>query len=270
MTPTLDHIVILVSYQTLQKLPKSLENVLTVIDGGTHADGRTVNKLVEFSDGVYIELIAFQEGLDPEQRKVHRWGELEENTIVDWAYTLPNEKDFGTIQKQVKESSTKVVYHDPVPGGRLRPDGVELKWSVASAYTVSGQPLQPGKAPFWCLDRTQRHLRVPYQNDDGSYPSYTKHPSGATGVSSVSVSVPQPDRDTIAQVYNGIHVSSPEEETWHFIVHSGSTQGSHLLKLENSQDEQRHIHFTLLGDDGSPRNIEIVPGLTVSIDSGAR
>ncbi|KAG8672183.1 hypothetical protein FPOAC2_05551 [Fusarium poae] len=270
MTPTLDHIVILVSYKTLQELPKLLENVLIVIDGGTHADGRTVNKLIEFSDGVYIELIAFQEGLDPEQRKAHRWGELEENTIVDWAYTLPDEKDFGIIQKQVKESSTKVVYHDPVPGGRLRPDGVELKWSVASAYTVSSQPLQPGKAPFWCLDRTQRHLRVPYQNGDGSQPSYTQHPSKATGVSSVSVFVPQTDRDTISQVYNGIHGTSSEEGTWHFIVHSGSTQGKHLLTLKNSQDEQRHIHITLLGDDDSPSNIEIVPGLTVSIDSGAR
>ncbi|KAF5244605.1 hypothetical protein FAUST_2121 [Fusarium austroamericanum] len=267
MTSILDHIVILVSYQTLQSLPKLLESDLNVIDGGTHADGRTVNKLVIFSDGVYIELIAFQEALDPEERKKHRWGELEENTIVDWAYTLPDEKDFGTIQDRVKQSTSEVTYHDPVPGGRLRPDGVQLKWSVASAYSVSGQALQPGKVPFWCLDRTQRHLRVPYRKEDGSQPSYAKHPSGVIGVSSVSVFVPQTERDTIAQVYNGIHGSAAQEETWHFTVHSGSTQGKHLLKLDNSQNGQRRIHLTLIGQQSSPCNIEIVPGVVVGIDS---
>jgi hypothetical protein len=111
-------------------------------------------------------------------------------------------------------------------------------------------------------------LRVPYRNDDGSQPSYTKHPSGASGVSSVSVFVSGTERDTIARVYTGIHGSTAEEGTWRFIVHSGSTQGKQLLTLENSQDGERHIHFTLLGDKGSPRNIEIVPGLNVGIDSG--
>ncbi|GKU05868.1 glyoxalase bleomycin resistance protein dioxygenase superfamily [Fusarium langsethiae] len=270
MTPTLDHIVVLVSYETLQQLPKLLENDLIVIDGGTHADGRTVNKLIEFSDGVYIELIAFQEGLDPEQRKTHRWGKLKENTIVDWAYTLPNEKDFGVIQKQVMESNSEVFYHLPVSGGRLRPDGVELKWSVASAYNVSGQAVHPGKVSFWCLDRTERNLRVTYQNDDGSQPSYTKHPSGAVGVSSVSVFVPQTERDTIAKVYTGIHGSKEEKKAWRFIVHSGSTQGKHLLMLENSQDGERHIHLALLGDKGKSRNIEIVPGVIVSIEADIR
>ncbi|RGP77276.1 hypothetical protein FLONG3_4791 [Fusarium longipes] len=268
MPPILDHIVILVSYQTLQELPKRLENELIVIDGGTHADGRTVNKLVIFSDGVYIELIAFQDGLDPDQRKAHRWGEAKEDTIVDWAYTLPHEKDFGVIQERVIESNPEVVYHDPVPGGRLRPDGVELKWSVASAYTVSGQALQPGKAPFWCLDRTQRHLRVPYENDDGSEPSYTKHPSGVIGVSLVAVLVSEAERESISKVYTGIHGSTAERQVWHFDVHSGSTKGKQLITLDTSQDGQRHIHLTLLSDKASPGKIDIVPGLEVIVDSG--
>lgn len=267
LRPILDHIVILVSYQTLQDLPKRLESVLTVIDGGAHADGRTVNKLIEFSDGVYIELIAFQDGLDLEKRKTHRWGELQENTLVDWAYTLPNEKDFGVIQQRVKEANSEIIYHDPVPGGRIRPDGVELKWSVASAYTTSGKAVHPGKAPFWCLDRTPRHLRVPYQEDDGSEPPYTKHPSGAVGVSGVSISVPKEERHIIAGVYDGIHGSATEEGTWPFVVHSGATKGKQEISLESIQDQERHIHLTLLGVKSSPENIEILPGLSFGFES---
>ncbi|SPJ74203.1 uncharacterized protein FTOL_03933 [Fusarium torulosum] len=266
LRPILDHIVILVSYQTLQDLPKRLENVLTVIDGGTHADGRTVNKLIEFSDGVYIELIAFQDGLDPEKRKTHRWGEQEENTVIDWAYTLPREKDFGVIQQRVKESNSEVVYHDPVSGGRIRPDGVELKWSVASAYTTPGEALHPGTAPFWCLDRTPRHLRVPYEDEDGSSPSYTKHPSGAVGVSGVSISVPEAEWETIGRVYDGIHGSSTKEGAWSFVVHSGSTEGKHQITLGSSQDQQRQIHLSLLGDEDSPSSIDILPGLKFSFE----
>ncbi|KAM0339559.1 hypothetical protein ACHAPU_010858 [Fusarium lateritium] len=259
--PILDHIVILVSYQTLQELPQRLESVLTVIDGGTHADGRTLNKLIEFSDGVYVELIAFQDGLDPKKRKTHRWGELEENTVIDWAYTLPQEKDFGIIQQRVKEASSEVVYHDPVAGGRIRPDGVELKWSVASAYNTSGKALHPGKAPFWCLDRTARHLRVPYKEEDGSSPSYTKHPSGAIGVSNISIQVPDAERDTIVKVYDGIHGSVAEEGSWPFVVHSGLTKAKHQISLGSSQDQQRHIYLTLLGDKTSPSSIDILPGI---------
>lgn len=92
--PILDHVVILVSYKSLQELPKNLENSLIVIEGGSHADGRTVNKLIIFSDGSYIELIAFRDGLDPERRKERRWGSLKECAIVDWAYTLADVREF--------------------------------------------------------------------------------------------------------------------------------------------------------------------------------
>ncbi|KAF5248684.1 hypothetical protein FANTH_5754 [Fusarium anthophilum] len=229
LRPILDHIVILVSYQTLQELPKRLGSALTVIDGGAHADGRTVNKLIEFSDGVYIELIAFQDGLDPEKRKTHRWGELEENTLVDWAYTLPDEKNFGVIQQRVKEANSEIFL-----------------------------PL---------ASRWRSHLRVPYKEDNGSDASYTKHPSGAIGISGVSISVSKEERDVIAAVYDGIHGSTTGKGTWPFVVHSGSTKGKQEITLEVSQDQESYIHLTLLGDKGSPESIEILPGVKFSFES---
>ncbi|CAI4213524.1 unnamed protein product [Parascedosporium putredinis] len=205
--PILDHIIILVSFNDLQALPQKLEDSLTVIDGGAHTDGLTVNKLVIFPDGVYLEFIAFRDDADPDGRKAHQWGSLEEGAIVDWAYTLRDENEFAGVQKRVREASDPAVgvwYKDPVPGGRTRPDGVELKWAVSFSRDAAGKPLWPGTAPFWCFDRTPRHNRVPYHdNETGAAPAYTKHASGAVGVSRVSVTVPEKEFLIISQAYEG-------------------------------------------------------------------
>src|SRR5690625_157113 len=116
--PTLDHIVILVSHQTLQTIPDRLQDVLVVAPGGAHADGLTSNKLILLADGVYIEFIAFFDDVDPERRRRHRWGNLKENNIVDWAYTLPHEGGFGAVQQRVADAQAGYTYDDPVAGGR--------------------------------------------------------------------------------------------------------------------------------------------------------
>lgn len=268
LRPILDHIVILVAYHDLQELPSRLKDSLTIIDGGSHADGRTLNKLVIFPDGTYIELIAFQDGLDPERRKEHRWGSLDEGAIIDWAHTLPHESDFSVIQKRLGETSSGITYRDPVKGGRIRPDGTELKWAVASAQDTSDKPLHPGSAPFWCLDRTPRNLRVPYSKDDQSgAPSYTEHPSGARGVSQVTVSVPEQHLPALSQVYDAIHgpATTPdgENKSWQFLVHSGAKEGKQAISLRGSKAQRPHIDLALLGDERSPRSIEVLPGLTL-------
>lgn len=49
-----------------------VQQALTDIAGGKHADGKTENKLILFRDGTYLELIAFVND-DPEKRKGHWW-----------------------------------------------------------------------------------------------------------------------------------------------------------------------------------------------------
>ncbi|SPO07023.1 uncharacterized protein DNG_09717 [Cephalotrichum gorgonifer] len=272
--PILDHIVILVSYQTLEELPKLLEESLTVIEGGSHADGRTLNQLIIFPDGVYVELIAFQEDLDPERRKEHRWGSLAEGGIIDWAYTLTDADDFTAIQRRVAEANaeTGVTYQDPIPGGRLRPDGVELKWAVSSAQDASLKSLWPGTAPFWCLDRTPRHLRVPYRDEaTGGAPAYTTHPSGATGVSRVSVSVPEEEFSLADKIYEGVHgppvESGPAKKVWPWAVHAGSSEGRQQVTLSAAAaGQERRITITLVGKPDSPSSIQVLPGLTFDFD----
>lgn len=265
--PILDHIVILVSYDDLQEIPHRLKDSLTVIDGGTHADGVTLNKLIIFADGTYIEIIAFQKGVDPNKRKQHRWGLLEEGSIVAYAHTLPEEGQFSIIQKRVADEGVGVTYRDPVSGGRIRPDGVELKWAVASVHGPDGAPLQPGVAPFWCLDRTPRELRVPYQGEDKAY---TTHPSGARGVSKLRVEIPEADLSVLGKVYQGIHgsdsSSATDESSWGFLVHSGLQEGAHKVSLRPGKEGRPHIALTLLGNKDSPKSVELLPGVIATFE----
>lgn len=261
--PILDHIVILVSHSTLLTLPTALKESFTVIVGGTHADGLTTNNLILFQDGSYIELIAFFDDLDPDRRASHRWGRLPENAIIDWAYTLPHEDDFAAIQSRVAEAQSAYVYRDPVAGGRERPDGEVLKWAVAAAEEKSKASLaSPGKLPFWCLDRTPRELRVPYQSNP-----QTKHPSGALGVSKVIVRVAE-ELDDLSKAYSGIHDGSGAEGSWKFAAFSGDQPGGthHHVSILGAEGAGS-IELVLLGSKESPKSIEILPGITLKFDT---
>lgn len=272
--PLLDHIVILVTFQDLQDLPKRLEDDLIVIDGGEHAGGLTVNKLIIFADGTYIELIAFNKGADPEKRKKHRWGQLEEGTIIDWAFTLRHESDFGTVQKRVRDVDVGTVYSDLVPGGRTRPDGTVLKWSISAAEKTTGELVWPGHAPFWCLDRTPRRLRVPYQDEqeDGSVRgllAHTQHPSGVQGVSHVAVSVPE-DFSSLRAVYDAVLTTNPgagsTDTAWRFQVPAQNNGGPRKISLSTTQQNSPEIKLSLLGNGNSPKVIKLLPGLTIDVE----
>ncbi|KAI6305844.1 hypothetical protein MCOR34_008335 [Pyricularia oryzae] len=177
---------------------------------GVHAGGATENKFILLADGIYLELIAFTEGVDPVKRAQHRWGARPEGRIVDWALTFPGSgKKFYKVQDRVRSRAAGVVYGDPVPGGRTTPSGTELKWAVADPRLAqdgegSNIPvifIEAGEAPFWCFDRTPRRLRVPHD-----VPANMLHPSGAIGVAGVIVFV----ADTAAfeafkKVYDGIY-----------------------------------------------------------------
>lgn len=201
-TPILDHIVILVPHETLTNLPPWLTDAFTVLEGGRHADGVTENKLILFRDGVYFELIAFVPGKE-EERKSHRWGARRSGHIVDWANTLHSEDDLEVIRDRIKAASTGIQYTSPTPGGRIKPDGTELKWIISSPYLDEAAGLDGfigGEAPFWCLDRTPRENRVPFHVADN-----VKHPSGALGVHQVSIFVRDKAQfDTLKGTYDAL------------------------------------------------------------------
>ncbi|PNY29783.1 Uncharacterized protein TCAP_00304 [Tolypocladium capitatum] len=263
--PCLDHVVILVSHETLVGLPDRLRESFTVAPGGTHADGLTCNSLILFEDGVYIELIAFFDDIDADRRSKHRWGRLKEGTVVDWAYTLRHESDFAAVRQRVDDAQAGLTYSDAVSGGRTKPDGTVLKWAVAVARDAQGNASRPGSLPFWCLDRTNRQLRVPYEQDDGQ----TQHPCGARGVSSLALAVPEQEATALGRVYDAIHGRSSTAGSghgWRFGVPSGSAAGKHAIWVSGG-DGASGITLVLRGSGHSPAAVALLPGLALQIES---
>ncbi|KIL89135.1 hypothetical protein FAVG1_07529 [Fusarium avenaceum] len=274
--PILDHFAILVSYQTLQTVTEKLKDSLVVIDGGAHADGLTVNKLIHLADGTYLEFIAFVEGVDPEKRRSHRWGNLEEGKIADWAHTLHSEADYAKLQKRVADAGNGVTYGDLTSLQRHRPDGVLMKCLVSVALNPEGGRIFPGTIPFWCVDETERHLRSPFkaENGDGLH-EYTKHPSHAQGVSRVTILLPENDIATYKPVYDAIHNQSATSGTdgysWPYELPAGPNSGSNnvVLSTLNGVNGKAEIKLTLLGTKESPESIEILPGLVLGFEHAA-
>lgn len=137
----------------------------TVTPGGEHADGVTHNALIAFADGSYLELVAFR---DPARALTHRWWKIAAGGggLADFALLSDDlAADISALQE--------LVSIPPQQGGRIRPDGVELKWRTA----VLKAPL-----PFVIEDLTARELRVP-----GG--AAAEHANGAKGIASVVVGV---------------------------------------------------------------------------------
>lgn len=254
---------ILVSAATLDSIDDHFKDVFTVSPGGEHANGHTYNKLLLFQDGVYIELIAFKDHVSLEDRKKHPWGQLENNTIVDWAVTLPEEGLLKQVQARVRESGSRINYQDTWDNGRRRPDGVELKWSMSFALDEDGKQVFPGTLPFWCLDQTDRALRVPYE--DGKT---TTHPSGALGVSRVHVKLSVSELAAVKPVYAAVFTDGPDtgaDSQWQYIVPSGATNGKQLVAISEGEGK-RSVHITFAGSEPSASTVEILPGLTVAFE----
>lgn len=212
MSVTLDHIVILVSHEVLDDLPAWLTESFTILEGGRHSDGITENKLILFQDGVYIELIAFLQEIPTEKRASARWGLRSEGEVVDFALTLlpsradgveassPEDIFHDAIQARMRQAQADFDYLDPVAGGRMTPDGTELRWAISvpswthppvlgkNKTTPYGHPrdgVVEGELPFWCLDRTLWDLRVPFQARRDA----TEHTCGAAGVRAIELYV---------------------------------------------------------------------------------
>ncbi|HEX6288435.1 MAG TPA: VOC family protein [Herpetosiphonaceae bacterium] len=176
MLTHLDHLVILVR-DLAQAVGDYQQLGFTVTPGGTHADGLTRNALIAFADGTYLELIAF---VDPDDRRDNTWGWRRflatGGGLID--YCVASDDLAADVQAFQARGFT---VQGPTPGGRKRPDGVELRWLSAS-FWQAGREL-----PFLIQDLTPRELRVPGGNA-------THHPNGATGIRDLTIATANLDR----------------------------------------------------------------------------
>lgn len=172
MTLTIDHVVIAV--RDLEEAATDYRTVgFNVIPGGQHADGLTHNALIVFQDGTYLELLAptplaqitanrSEEGFLP----LLRQGE--------GLATFALQSDDLAADRAAMLARGLVAGITPV-AGRVRPDGIELRWQTAL--------LVDGWQPFFIQDVTPRSLRVPDQKE------IRTHPNTALGMARIKVAV---------------------------------------------------------------------------------
>lgn len=181
----LDHLVLYLPLDPSTNLPSCpdyLEENFTLSPGGFHADGTTSNTLILLADGCYIELISF---VNRSAAPAHWWGP--DASFVGWKdWCLTNDKT-----PEVNYESIKSTHGQPIPGGRRRADGVQVKWAVTFPKGEHGGQSVRGRLPFFCHDTTTRNTRVPI-NDD-----VITHASGALGVIQLTIIVK--DNDMLEQ-----------------------------------------------------------------------
>ncbi|KAL6864019.1 glyoxalase-like domain-containing protein [Trichoderma novae-zelandiae] len=214
-----DHVILLVPHEQLVSPPQWLSNAFTLLDGGVHEGGLTENKLVVFEDGVYLELIAFVDGANPQHRALHPWGKQPDGNIIHWAHTIlsheedqgPNtsEQRFRAVQARIEDSKVGIKYLDPEPGSRTMADGSKRIWANAVPnFDDYKGPVWINQQPFWTFDRTRRSLRAP------ATPENTSHPSGVVGVAAISLFVK--DQQTVVNMvpfYNAMFNEAAVKET---------------------------------------------------------
>lgn len=182
MDPTLalDHIVIAVN--DLEAAIADYRAMgFQVLVGGQHPGRTSHNALIVFADGAYLEIIAWRAPA-PEERWYRTLRDHGEG-LVDFAL-LPHDTAQMLAEARARGLDTLT---GPLAGGRVRPDGEQLRWQTARHATPD--------VPFLCGDITPRALRVP----EGDVRT---HPNGALGVAQITVAVH--DLDTTLGRYRAL------------------------------------------------------------------
>jgi hypothetical protein len=175
MATGIDHIVIAVR-DLDQTIADYTAAGFTVTPGGEHTNGETHNALVAFSDGAYFELIAWKHP-DKVQDTVW-WRRLQDGEgFVDFALRTA---DLDAEVARLREEGLDTP--DPIPGGRLRPDGQAVEWQNLR-FDPAGHPA----LPFYCHSTNDRSLRVPF--GDAAI-----HANGVTGIDTIFIGVADLDQ----------------------------------------------------------------------------
>ena len=150
---------------------------------GYVADDRTVNRLIFFKDGFYLELIAFIHD-DPVRAAGHGWDK--DFGLVDVALTTRRPFDHAALRGRLQQSTSDILYTDPIHGRRTQLKEWDVEWEVTFPTGI-----ERGAVPFWCHDVTPREARVP--GTEGN----TQHPCGAIGVAGIIIETGEAEFDRV-------------------------------------------------------------------------
>jgi hypothetical protein len=187
-TLTLDHIILVVS--DLDIATRQFNQLgFSVVEGGIHTGGLTHNALVPFSDGTYLELLA-----TTRSSSLRTIGWLKSLRLLS-LYTANQTaisrrlieniadgvgmNDFALLSLDLDHEVSMIqerglAFTNPIPGGRIRPDGQEIAWRTSVPQTID--------LPFLIDDLTPRNLRLPPASE-------SIHPNDILGIRGITILV---------------------------------------------------------------------------------
>jgi hypothetical protein len=185
---TLDHIILVVS--DLQVASRQFSQLgFSVIAGGVHSGGLTQNALVPFPDGTYLELLATTRSSTLRKlsllKRLRLLGIYTSNEtaigrrlIYDLASGV-GMNDYALLSSDLQHQVNSVKergisFTDPIPGGRLRPDGKEISWRTSVPNSID--------LPFLIDDLTPRETRAPVVEEN-------YHSNGILGINGLTILV---------------------------------------------------------------------------------
>lgn len=208
----IDHIIIVVS--DLNAATQQFSQLgFSVIPGGIHSGGLTHNALIPFTDGTYLELLATTKfasfKLITILKKLHLLNIYTANQtainrrIIENIASGVGMNDYALLSKNLDREIELIhqrgqTFTEPIPGGRIRPDGQEIIWRTAVPQSFD--------IPFLIEDITPRELRVP-QIDEYA------HSNGVSGIKGLSILV-QKLVDSIAR-YRELLGEDPKPQPSH-------------------------------------------------------
>jgi len=121
--------------------------------GGPHTNRATEMALVSFPDGSYLELLGIQPNADANAVAKYEWSAFLRGDAGPCAWAV-RERNLPAEVARLRSVGVKVS--EPVPGGRRRPDGVQLQWQTSNI----GEETRGVFFPFAIQDVTPRDRRA--------------------------------------------------------------------------------------------------------------
>ncbi|PYH99902.1 hypothetical protein BO71DRAFT_368010 [Aspergillus ellipticus CBS 707.79] len=248
-----DHLLLQLSRTQFEAPSAWLTDHFTIIEGGTHANGLSRNKLIVFPDGTYLELLNWIE--KPESWR-DRPGDFALTTLKPSTAEDNRDRIVKALESRSERNDLEVTYSQPIEGGRKTLRGDELRWKILKATYPNTRSATPEKyhprgrtdAPFFCHDVTDRILRVPF-----NLPSVVDHPSGATGIAGLELLVPKDKWESYINLYICIVGASPLLPKKHgvaeFELKSPGSLDSGVIRLRaaTSEDDERYLRVKGIG-----------------------
>ncbi len=235
--PNLDHVVLAVP-----DLDEAIERFrdlgFTVLPGGLHQEAPTHNALIGFQDATYIELIGFLAdeaawtGEETPSLRLSRSWRAAPFGLVHFALSPTD------IEADITRCNTAGADYDgPFLGGRVRPDGKQVRWCIGI----------PGSRalPFFCGDVTPRQYRIP-----GG--ASAVHDNGMLGIAEVTVAVR--DLQAMAPLYAAVTCQHPSPDARGGV---GFRLGSCAIRLTEAacEDEEGICALTLWASDSAAEGL---------------